>query len=65
MAVYKMIYRDGENPETSTLHVITKYVEAESRNAAQKRFDDLFGPKWVVAGPIKIDALPDGATLEN
>lgn len=65
MAVYKMIYRDGENPETSTLHVVNKFVEADSRNSAAKIFDDLFGPKWVVAGPIKVDALPDGASLEN
>lgn len=65
MAVYKMIYRDGENPGTSTLHVVTKYVEAETRNAAAKLFDDKFGPKWVVAGPIMIDALPEGAVLEN
>jgi hypothetical protein len=54
--VYKMIYRDEENPDTHALHVVERYVRAESRNQARELFEtsdkSYAGPHHVVAGPI-------------
>lgn len=50
-----MILRDADNPETSKLHVIEVFTEAANRNDAAKYFEETYGPKNVVAGPIKVD----------
>lgn len=66
MAVYKMILRDGENPDTSKLHVLDYYCNADTKNQAAEIFDKNFGQKWNVAGPLKIDDLtkvPETATF--
>jgi len=55
MHVYKMILRDGENPETSNLHVVEKYCKAANRNEAAVKFNEKLGPKWVVAGPLLVE----------
>ena len=68
MAVYKMILRDGENDATSKLHVTEHYCNANTKNEAAKIFDDKFGPKWVVAGPLKIEdpaKIPQDADFIN
>jgi hypothetical protein len=68
MAVYKMILRDGENPDTSKLHVIAYFCNAETKLEAAKLFDDKFGPKWNVAGPTKIEdesSIPGDANFIN
>lgn len=65
MAYYKMILRDGDNPATSALHITAHYCEASSRAEASLVFESNFGPKYVVAGPIKVeeDQLPEGTVL--
>jgi hypothetical protein len=55
MPTYKMILRDAENPETSELHVVEVRCEAKNREEAQKKFDEQYGSKYVVAGPIKVE----------
>jgi len=55
MPVYKMAYRDGDTPETSKLHMILYFCEAKDRIEADKIFSANFGPKWVLAGPTKVD----------
>jgi hypothetical protein len=55
MPTYKMILRDADNPETSALHVIEVFTEAANRNEAAKYFEETYGPKNVVAGPLKVD----------
>ena len=56
MAIYKMIYRDEEDPTTHVLHVVERYVEAEHRNHARELFEigdnSYSGPRHVVAGPL-------------
>jgi hypothetical protein len=56
MPVYKMAYRDGDNPETSKLHMILYFCEAKDRIEADKIFTANFGPKWVLAGPILVES---------
>ena len=67
MAVYKMIYRDGDNQATSDLHVVEKFCQADTKTQATKIFDDLFGPKWVVAGPLKLEPekVPENVEFVN
>jgi hypothetical protein len=67
MSIYKVILRDGDNPATSTLHVIEKYCYANTRNEASVIFDAIDGPKYHVAGPLKIEesAVPEGAVFVN
>jgi hypothetical protein len=67
MAIYKVILRDGANPDTSTLHVIEKYCYANTRNEAAAIFHEVDGPKWHVAGPLKVEesAVPAGAVFLN
>lgn len=68
MAVYKMILRDGDNPDTSNLHVIQHYCNASGKTEAARLFEEKFGPKWVVAGPLKIDdesTIPEDANFIN
>ena len=67
MAVYKMVYRDGDNPNTSSLHCIEKYCNASNRTEAAKIFDDTVGVKWVVAGPILMEEtkVPKDAVFIN
>jgi hypothetical protein len=66
--IYKMIYRDEENPETHQLHITEAYVRAETRNAAQLALDAASKHRHVVAGPMgPIDEadVPAGATWIN
>jgi hypothetical protein len=56
MPTYKIILRDAENPTTSELHVIEDYCEAPNRTEAQKIFEERHGPRYIVAGPLKIEA---------
>lgn len=67
MPVYKVVLRDGDNPDTSTLHVVEKYCYADSRNAAQEIFTTTVGPKWHVAGPILVEEskVPNDAVFLN
>lgn len=60
-----MVLRDADNPATSSLHVTTHFCEALSRSDASKFFEEKYGVKNIVAGPIKVDSLPDGAVLES
>lgn len=55
MPTYKMYLRDAENPETSELHVIEVRCEAKTRQEAQQKFEEQYGTKHVVAGPIKVE----------
>ena len=62
-----MLLRDGDNPETSNLHVIEKYCRAPNRNAAAVLFNEKLGPKWVVAGPLIVeekDVPPNASFVE-
>jgi len=52
MAIYKMIYRDEENPETHALHVFEVYTKADTRTAASQKFEQNAGTRHVVAGPM-------------
>lgn len=65
MPIYKMAYRDGDNPETSKLHVNVYFCEAETKKEALKIFETNLGYKWVLAGPIGVDAdkVPSDATF--
>ena len=67
MSIYKVILRDGDNADTSSLHIIEKYCYANTRNEAAVIFDTAHGPKYHVAGPLKIEesAVPAGATFIN
>jgi len=67
MNIYKVILRDGDNPNTSALHAIEKYCYANTRNEAGVIFNDVDGPRWHVAGPLKIEEskVPDGAIFLN
>jgi len=67
MSIYKVILRDGDNPDTSKLHVVEKYCYANTRNEAAAVFDAVDGPKYHVAGPLKIEesAVPEGAVFVN
>jgi hypothetical protein len=67
MSIYKVILRDGDNPDTSALHVIEKFCYANTRNEASAIFDAVDGPKYHVAGPLKVEesAVPAGATFIN
>lgn len=53
MATYKMILRKPEPP--GTLAVEEDYCEANSRNEAQKIFEERHGTGRVVAGPMKVE----------
>jgi hypothetical protein len=67
MSIYKVILRDGDNPDTSKLHVVEKYCYANTRNEAAAVFDAVDGPRWHVAGPLKVEesAVPAGAVFLN
>jgi hypothetical protein len=67
MPVYKVVLRDGDNPDTSKLHAIEKYCYANSRNEASEIFLEVDSPRWHLAGPLKIDEdkVPEGATFIN
>jgi len=67
MSIYKIILRDGDNTATSVLHVIEKFCYANTRNEASNIFDAVDGPKYHVAGPLKVEesAVPAGATFIN
>ena len=67
MSIYKVILRDGDNPDTSNLHVVEKYCYANTRNEAAAVFDAVDGPRWHVAGPLKVEesAVPAGAVFLN
>jgi hypothetical protein len=67
MSVYKVVLRDGSNPDTSQLHIIEKYCYANTRNEAAEIFTQVDGPKWHVAGPLKIEesSVPAGAVFLN
>lgn len=67
MSVYKVILRDGDNAATSALHVIEKFCYANTRNEASVIFDAVDGPKYHVAGPLKVEesAVPAGAVFVN
>lgn len=55
MPKYKMILRDADNPNTSELHVIEVEIEAKNREEANKKFEEQYGSKNLVAGPIKVE----------
>jgi hypothetical protein len=67
MNIYKVVLRDGDNPDTSTLHAIEKYCYANTRNEASELFKDIDTPRWHLAGPLKIEEskVPAGATFIN
>ena len=67
MNIYKLVLRDGDNPNTSALHVITKFCYAPTRNEASAIFNAVDGPRYVVAGPLKVEenAVPQGAVFVN
>ncbi|CAB4125856.1 hypothetical protein UFOVP181_382 [uncultured Caudovirales phage] len=67
MNIYKIVLRDGDNPDTSALHAIEKYCYANTRNEASELFLESDGPRWHLAGPLKIEEskVPEGATFIN
>jgi hypothetical protein len=67
MSIYKVILRDGDNADTSALHVIEKFCYANTRNEASVIFDAVDGPKYHLAGPLKVEesAVPAGAVFLN
>lgn len=67
MPIYKMIFRDGDNPSTSSLHVYDAYCEALNKDAASAIFEANHGVKYVVAGPMKIEPgnVPEGTVFET
>ena len=67
MFIYKIVLRDGDNPNTSTLHIIEKFCYANTRNEASAIFDAAHGPRYHVAGPLKVEEnkVPEGAVFLN
>lgn len=68
MSIYKVVLRDGANPDTSSLHVIERFCYADTRNQARDLFDAMEGGiKYHVAGPLKVEesAVPAGAVFIN
>jgi len=67
MNIYKLILRDGDNPNTSALHVVTKFCYANTKNEASVIFNAVDGPRYHVAGPLKVEenAVPQGAVFVN
>ena len=67
MPVYKVLVRDGDNPETSSLHVIEKYCYADTKKLAEEFFFNNVGPRWHVAGPLVVEEskIPVDAVFLN
>lgn len=67
MNIYKLVLRDGDNANTSALHVVSKFCYANTKNEANTIFLAVDGPRYHVAGPLKVEEnnVPQGAVFVN